>query len=124
MTTEEKNRVVAEFMGFRIGHYPSPKYPVVLFPNNSDDIFKIDSKLRGIIDKQDYAVWKGIDVEFDTSWDWIMPVWHKLRGELLEITTAQRVALCRYIERAIAKDTDITTAFDLITEAILLISKK
>lgn len=65
-------------------------------------------------------------LKYHKSFDWLMPVWQKLRGELVlfrkdALITAQK-RLLSTIEDAIL-DTDITTAHRLIVEAIQLIKK-
>lgn len=103
MTTAEKNRVIAEYMclHFENGCTWENEYPQFMRAN--------------------------FELEYNKSWDWLMPVWQKLRGELVRekynraldkdrSTTA--MFTIEAIERAIAEDSDITTAHQLIYKAI------
>ncbi len=68
----EGNKMIAEFMGFKNGYYPSPKFPVILMDTEESILFfnKVEPNYEG-------ATWKGINVKFDSSWDWLMPAWSK-----------------------------------------------
>lgn len=67
---------------------------------------------------------------YHNSFDWLMPVWQKLRGELVAKSLIRqdqtKVAIKCYIsdiEKSIAQDTDLPTAHKLIHEAIQLIKQ-
>lgn len=107
MTTEEMNRVIAEWIGVDV---------------DFDEHVYRDSRslLRHYIDNKP----KTEPLLFDKSYDWLMPVWQKLRGDIKHRISPSTVwgGLNTLIETAIL-DTDITTAHRLMVEAIELIKK-
>ena len=55
----KSNKLIAEFMGVNVGEYTS-------YPEESP------------------TQYTATDLEYDTSWDWLMPVVHKIKEEDLD----------------------------------------
>jgi len=66
MNTIENNKLIAEFMGFKFHDIDGSCYCV-----NGDKYIKPKSLIR--LDK-------GEKLEYDTSWDWLMPVVEKIES--------------------------------------------
>jgi len=61
---EENNKLIAEFMGWG-------KNNDYLFPPNDESMHTIDA-------------WKAEDIPYHKSWDWLMPVIHKIKENDLD----------------------------------------
>lgn len=61
MTTEQRNNAIAAFMG-------GPEY---LRRQHFSDLMDVEFELIGLE-----------DLKFHTSWDWMIPVWSKVRFEM------------------------------------------
>ena len=81
-TTEENNKLIAEFMGKHEG------YDFRIF-NTGTWEFQTPENMRTILpykftsgaNKQEYfstTIFKGYETKFHTSWDWLMPVVQKI----------------------------------------------
>lgn len=100
-TTEEKNKVLAEFMGESIIMQKS-SVGNFLIPMRFDNVHH-----RG------YTACK-----YHSSYDWLMPVWHKFRD--LETKGMEKMIHCDYVEKLESAILwhPITEAFDLLVEAV------
>ncbi len=68
---QKGNFEIAKMLGFVEG---TVNKKIMKFPSNGPDINKIPIELTDLIHTEDYAVWKGIDLKFDTDFTWQMIV--------------------------------------------------
>jgi hypothetical protein len=102
-TLEEKNAIIAEFMGWKKGH------PELFELRWSDEWFN---------DKERMTT-KGY-LHFDTSWDWLMPVAGKIHSILMdECLFFEGINLFNAVNRC-----DIQTAYEEIVITIELLKKR
>lgn len=67
--------------------------------------------LKGKVQEEEITIYGPEDLEFHTSWDWLMPVWKKVNKDLS--TTQDSVAMFYSMSRAIDL-VDITALHNLI----------
>lgn len=120
MTVEQMNRDIAEYMG-------------ATYINEIGEAMKY--KPNEAPDSQTFEIYPFAWIKYHTSWDWLMPVWQKLRGEKDIMKQAvhdrdvapdkftQYVKVHKDIENAILS-CYLPTAHSLIHEAIELIKNK
>lgn len=82
MSTIENNKLIAEFMGFKTcitRSQEGKKYDYNL-PNGFELIKEVETTIESnwceVLEEQDYCFIE--DLKFHTSWDWLMPVVHKI----------------------------------------------
>lgn len=91
----DRNRIIAEFMGATYnGSGVQFTHPPIDLHGNRKTIYHLD------------------DVIYDISWDWLMPVWRKIKADLSDNDVLYMSTLT-----AIA-DVDIEKAFTLLSEAV------
>lgn len=103
--TEQMNRDIAEYLGWKWnkrGYY---------YVTDMDIFYRISPNYcpDGLV--------------FDKDWAILMPVWKKLKEELLESYCEANVVMIRRIQQAIANRCDIELSHKLIHEAIKLVKK-
>jgi len=110
---EDTNRLIAEFMGYQ-------ECPMKLF--RMDDNFQSVNILSEYQDEDEYlTIESGTrtvkfapkDMEFSTSWDWLMPVVNKCKSFSLDNTYADRIDEA-LVESEIDFDYLLCTVLDFI----------
>lgn len=114
---EQMNRDIAEYCGWHLRKFYGEDY-------------YISNKQSIVIEKPtSYPV---ENLRFHASYDWLMPVWQKLRGEFRVFRTNTPITNMKYVQaydlensikEAITEEDTPTTAHKLIHEAITLIKK-
>ena len=86
MNTQENNRLIAEFMGYEVLYRPYS---------------------NGFIELSETELCDVDDLEYHTSWDWLMPVVDKCYQEHMSKNIAEAVMTC-----------DIDKAYQVVLEFI------
>jgi hypothetical protein len=105
-TTEEKNAMIAEFMGWKKGH------PELFELRWSDEWFNDKEKMttRGYL-------------HFDTSWDWLMPVAHKCMESTDNLHPYAEASVVNAITRGLST-CQIHFAYDEVIKTIEFLQHK
>ncbi len=107
MSTEEKNCLIATFMGGKISKHPAPQF------GNMGYSFK--KKICN-------SSWWAIDaLKYHTSWDWIMPVCKKLdflSEDKVIPHSKEYEKLCDKLDNEVTRFYDIKTIFPIVIEFI------
>lgn len=81
MTTEESNKLIAEFMGGE--NYPK----LIPYTPEPDDIWFNVSQHPEVRHPDNHSMWKLNELKYHTSWDWLMPVVEKIEEIGFMVTT-------------------------------------
>ena len=124
MTTTEKNKLIAEFMGFKstnncvrcgeTGKYFDFHYKKG-FSCIKEEKIQVESEWGWGLVEQDFLFAE--DLKFHTSWDWFMPVWFKFKN--LNIDNLVYVSKKAAIKIAITEFETPEKAFDILADAIM-----